>query len=141
MDLNHKMEINWDIAAEEYLRSISTDPQIIKFCDDKIKDLKERKRKNMDDQFKVNEITHNINNEIANCMYDLAEGNENKADDMYNDSNVMSDLFGDRCFEACGYLKTEEDKILCMLVCDKIIEIGHKALVTAVKEFMERRNF
>ncbi len=36
-------EIEYDIAAERYLRDNSSDAQIIEFCNAKIKDLKARR--------------------------------------------------------------------------------------------------
>lgn len=38
----HNEEIEWDIAAERYLRDNTSDTQIIEFCNAKINDLKAR---------------------------------------------------------------------------------------------------
>lgn len=84
------------------------------------------------------EIAHDLANDVANCMYDLAEGDEIRADDMYNDPDIMSDMIGDRLFEACYFMKNDEDKILAWEVSDCILKIGHPALVQAITDFKKR---
>ncbi len=95
-------------------------------------------KKHMKNMKDPRDIAHDLNNEIANCMYDLGEGDESKADDMYNDPDVMSDMLGDRLFEACNCFKTDDDTILAWEVTDILLEIGHDALKEAVNQFKER---
>ena len=97
------------------------------------------KYEDMTDEQKALDKAHDIVNEITNCMSDLAEGDEIEADRMFDDENVMSDMFNDRCFELCGFLKTEDDKIFCLMVCDEVIELAHRALIVAVNEFLDRK--
>jgi hypothetical protein len=86
-------------------------------------------------------IACTLRSELENCMHDLANGDEIAADEYWNDPNVLSDLLGDRIFDACNCLRTDDDKIKAWEVADYIIEIGHDALEEATWQFKERQGF
>lgn len=86
-------------------------------------------------------IAHEIRSGLENCMSDLANGDEILADDYWNDPDVLGDLLGDRIFDACNCLRTDDDKILAWDVADHLIKIGHDALEEAAQKFKERQGF
>lgn len=81
------------------------------------------------------DIAYTLDNEICNCKVDLAEGDEIEADRMYDDPDVMSDLLGDRLFDACCCLRDDDHKILAWEVTDHLLNMAHPALKKAVEEF------
>ena len=89
------------------------------------------------------DIAHTVNNDIANCMNDVAGGDENLADEMYNDPGVLSDLLGDRLFDACCCFKDDDHKILGWQVCDALLELAknHPAMKITVERFKIGHNF
>jgi hypothetical protein len=86
-------------------------------------------------------IANILRNDLENCMYDLANGDEITADDYWNDPDVLGDLLGDRIFDVCNCLRTDDDKILAWEVADCIMEIGHDALEDTARLFKERHGF
>jgi len=55
------------------------------------------------------------------------------ADDFYNDKDVLSDLVGDKLYDAG---KTESERIA---VAKELMDISHTALINACEGFIERR--
>jgi hypothetical protein len=86
-------------------------------------------------------IAHEIRSGLENCMSDLAGGDEILADDNWNDPDVLGDLLGDRIFDACNCLRTDDDKILAWEVADWIMKISHTALEDTARLFKERQGF
>jgi len=97
------------------------------------------KYEDMTDDQKALDKAYDIKNEIEGCMSDLAGGDEIEADRMYDDPDVMSDMFCDRLGDHCGGYRSEESKIFGLMICDKLLELAHPALKKAINEFLGRK--
>lgn len=86
-------------------------------------------------------IAYTLRNNLENCMYDLANGDEILADEYWNNPATLQDLLGDRLQDACNCLQTDDDEILAWETTDHLLKIGHEALKEATKNIKKRHGW
>lgn len=82
-------------------------------------------------------IAHQIDNWLQSAVFDLAEGDEAAAEEMYEDSSVLLDMASDRIFDEAGGLGNEAG----MLEIARCLKgIGHPPMKKAMDEFINRHS-